>query len=1027
MTVGSRPGPNVFTIPSGTAFLPALARAVLSEGFPGRDRRRPELRELSRWTILLPTRRTVRELSRVFLDLGSGEAAILPRIRPIGDVDEHEEVLSGSDETDPALPPAIPPAVRQFLLARLINEWADTHPGTGLARALSGFPGQVFALARSLGALIDNFETEEISLDEIEKLMGADFAEHRLAMLDFLSIIRKRLPEEVSARGFIGRAARRSLLLRREAARLERNGAQGPIIAAGSTGSIRATANLLRVIARLDEGAVVIPGLDLIMDEASWESVADEPGHPQFILKQLLSTLGVERSQVGLCPEGVLDAPTEARLWLTGEMMRPADTTDGWWQSLSGSGPALRLAMQGVERIEAADQREEARIVATIMRHALEEPGRTARAITPSRRLARRIRAELRRWGIELADRAGESCADAPASVFLRLLVDLGLSRCNPREFAQTIKHPFFRLRGGHGSLLCKLEIALLRGAVEPRGVTGLRSILAERLNPGLGARRERLHPALARLNAADWRDIGAFIEGFTKAASPFLDLLGDNRKAPLDVFIRTHLECAEALTTDESGASRLWHGEEGEILSDLFANLLDYAGEAPALSPADYAALLNGELASRIVRPQTEEHPRLAVMGLLEARLLSSDVVVLAGLNHGLWPAEAEIDPWLSRPMKAEVNLASPDRRIGLSAHDFVQNFAAPTVYVTWSRKIDGVPTVPSRWITRLEAVLNAAGREPERRDALPWLGWAAALDHAPAAPGAAQPRPSPPLVARPRTLSVTRIEKLIANPYYIFAEKVLGLEPLEPLAKRLSAADRGSLVHDALRRFAEANAGEIGADALDRLLASGHAVFAPLFYDPQVQAFWWPQFERIAQWFIDQERLWRPSCRSQHCEIAALARLRVGDLEFTITARADRIDALADGSLRIIDYKTGQLPSFKSVEEGFSPQLPLEAWLAAEGAFTGCAAGEVSELMFVRLSGGNQPGEWRQASKQTPAGLAASAHSGLLRLLADYSSPSTPYVALQEDDEFSEPGDIHHLARTREWSHIATREGAS
>jgi ATP-dependent helicase/nuclease subunit B len=1021
MMAGSKPAPNVFTIPSGTPFLVALARAVLTTGFPARGCFQPQLRELSCWTILLPTRRTVRELSRIFLDLGSCEAAILPRIRPIGDVDEDEFILSAADEIDSAIPPAIAPAVRQFLLTRLINEWADAHPTTGIARALSGFPGQVFALARSLGGLIDAFETEEISLDDIEKLLGADFAEHRIAMLDFLSIIRKRLPEEMSERGLIGRAARRSLLLRREAARLQRHGAVGPVIAAGSTGSIRATANLLRVISRLDDGAVVLPGLDFGMDEPSWVAVSDEPGHPQFILKQLLATLGVERSQVGLCPVVAADARQEARLWLTGEMMRPADTTDGWWQSLKGNGPAIRAAMHGVELVEAADQREEARIVATIMRQCLEHTGRTVRAITPSRRLARRICAELRRWGIAIADASGEACAHSRSATFLRILLDLGLSRCNPREFAQVIKHPLFRLGGVDASLLCKLEITLLRGAVEPRGLIGLRTLLAERGHPASTTRHQRLHPSLERVTTADWRDIGAFLDRFAAAAAPFLELLNDNRKAKLDYFVRTHLECAEALTADHSGASPLWRGEEGEILSDLFGDLLDHAGEAPDLSPADYAALLNGELAARTYRTSTAEHPRLAVMGLLEARLLGSDVVILAGLNHGLWPAEAEIDPWLSRPMKAEVNLASPDRRIGLSAHDFVQNFAASTVHVTWSRKIDGVPTVPSRWITRLQAVLNAAEAESNEPSASPWLGWAASLDHAPPAPGAAQPRPSPPLVARPRTLSVTRIEKLIANPYFIFAEKILGLEPLEPLAKRLSAADRGTLVHDALNRFAESNPGDIGQDGLDRLLAAGHAIYSPLFYDPQVQAFWWPQFERIAQWFLDHERQWRTTCHRQLCEIGASAKVSVDGSEFTITARADRIDLLTDGTLRIIDYKTGQLPSQKSVEEGFSPQLPLEAWLAAEGAFSGCATCEVSELMFVRLSGGNEPGELRQASRRMPADLAALAYSGLMRLLADYSSPDTPYVALQENEEFAVAGDIHHLARTREWSHIA------
>jgi ATP-dependent helicase/nuclease subunit B len=972
----------------------------------------------------------VRELSRIFLELGGNGAAILPRIRPIGDVDEHEFILSRADELDPAILPAIAPAVRQFLLARLINEWADAHPETGLARALLGFPGQVFALARSLGNLVDSFETEEISLDEIERLMGADFPEHRLAMLDFLAIVRKRLPEELARRGLIGRAARRSLLLSREAADFERHGSDGPVIAAGSTGSIRATAKLLRVVARLEEGAVVLPGLDLDMDEASWQSIAEEPGHPQHGLKQLLSVLGVDRKEVSFYPGSELAPAAEARLWLASEMMRPSETSDLWWPSLARRSDDIRAAMQGVELIEAADQREEARVIATIMRRSLELEGRNIRLITPSRRLARRVRAELRRWSIELADLAGEPCSQTQGGAFLRLLLELGLSRFSPLEFAQLLKHPFFRLsadRPGFSSLLCNLEIALLRGAIEPKGLFGLRLLLAERMRAAMSGERPRgrLHSSLARLTGADWRGISDFVERFAAAASPFLDLMAQNRQASLETFIRTHLQCAEALTSSGRGLSLLWQGEEGEVLSDLFADLLGHAAEAPALSPADYAALVTGELAARVVRPSREDHPRLAIMGLLEARLLHSDSVILAGLNHGLWPAEAEIDPWLSRPMKAQVNLSSPDRRIGLSAHDFVHSFLSPAVYITYSRKIDGVPTVPSRWITRLEAVLNA-GCEP--RPALsrssPWLAWAAELDRGETRKTVSPPRPKPPLAARPRILSVTRVEKLINNPYLVFAENILGLEPLDPLSKRLSAADRGSLVHEALHDFAKSNA-TVAEDALDRLLAAGHAIFSPWFYDPQVQAFWWPQFQRIAQWFIDHERAWRRDCHCQHCEIDAASVLAIGGTEFTITARADRIDARADGTMRIIDYKTGQLPSLKAVDEGFAPQLPLEAWLAAQGAFSGCPACEVSELIFVRLTGGQTPGEIRLAGNSGPAELARAAHQGLLKLLSGYASPDTPYLALDVDDSYGSVGDVYHLARTREWLNSAESGG--
>jgi len=1022
MTEPSRPAARVYTIPSGLAFLPALARAVLDEGFPAKRRLKPSLTELARWTILVPTRRTARELSSVFLDMAGHAAAILPRIRPIGDVDEDEQLIAGADETDPAVPPAISPMVRQFLLARLINDWAEANPSTGLARALSGFPGQVFSLARSLGQLVDGFETDEIGLGEIEKLMGADFAEHRLAMLDFLAIVSKRLPEKLSELGIMGRAARRGLLIRREALRLKTQGSGGPIIAAGSTGSIKATVGLLDVVSRLEEGAVVLPGLDLNMDAASWAAVGEEPGHPQFGLKQLLSALNVERSRVDYYPGVALAKSAEARLWLAGEMMRPADTTDGWWESLNRHSHRIRTAMQNVELIEASDQSEEARIIATIMRHSLETPRQKMRLITPSRRLARRVKAELKRWQIDIADQGGEPCAQTPAGAFMRLLLDLGLSRLSAREFAQVLKHPFLRLgaeREISSALAGKVEIALLRGAMEPRGLAGLKAVLAQRLD-ALAAKdpeRQRVHPSLYRLSRADWREIEAFLERFGTIASPFLDMLAGNRSFPLQRFIRAHLECAETMTLDETGKSLLWRGDDGETLSDLFIDLLEHASQAPDLTPADYGALITGELAAHTVRPRTDAHPRLAIMGLLEARLLSTDVVILAGLNHGVWPAEAEIDPWLSRPMKVEVNLASPDRRIGLSAHDFVQNFAAPQVYVTYSRKIDGVPVVPSRWITRLQAVLSAGGVDHRTGFASRWPAMAAALDHRPKLPGAKQPRPAPPVAARPMTLSVTRIEKLISNPYFVYAEKVLELEPLDPLAKRLSAADRGSLVHDALRSFSENCPGKLSDDALDRLLDFGHRIFAPLFYDPQVQAFWWPQFERIAHWFLEQERDWRNSVDCQLCECVGRATLDIDGRDFTLTARADRLDVLSDGRVRIVDYKTGALPTLTAVDEGYAPQLPLEAWLAAQGAFAGCKACNVAELVFVRLSGGQLAGEMRPAGRHNPAALAAASHSGLQQLLRDYASPGTPYVALPADETFSEPGDRHHLARSREW----------
>jgi ATP-dependent helicase/nuclease subunit B len=1020
---------RVFSIPSTSAFLPTLARAVLENGFPMSTGRKPSAAELSRWTILLPTRRAVRELARVFLDAQSVNAAILPRIRPIGDVDEGEFIFAPSSDIDLELSPAISPTQRKFLLARLISEWAQANSHTMLARALVRFPGQVFTLARSLGRLVDDFETEEIFLDELDKLVGADFAEHRLAMLDFLAIVRRRLPQCMTEWGVMGHAEHRSLLLRREAAKLEVEGSGGPVIAAGSTGSIPATANLLRVISRLGEGAVILPGLDFELDSEGWQAVDDEPSHPQFGLKRLLGLLGIDRANVQIFPGISVAEADQARLWLASELMRPAATTDRWWQGLRRQRDAIGRAMHGVELIETADQREEARVIAMIMRSSLETPGLTASLITPSRRLARRVKAELKRWSIDINDTGGEALAQTSAGAFMRLILDLGLSRFATLQFAELLKHPLLRLglsREALAVLSGKLEMALLRGAAEPRNLSGLRASLQRKRNARESSFSEHdpVHSCLRRISPDDWNAIAGLIDRLDAAASSFLELLAVNKQAPLRRFLQSHLECAEALAVNQDGLNLLWRGDDGEALSELFGSLLDNADQAPLISPADYGALITGELAARIVRPKQDDHPRLSIMGLLEARLMRPDVVILSGLNTGVWPTETEIDPWLSRSMRVQVKLPASDRRIGLSAHDFIQNFSAPKVFLTWSRKIDGVPVVPSRWMTRFNALLTAAELDFKSHPSSRWRGWAAALDHRPKQPPARQPRPKPPSAARPKSLSVTRIGRLISNPYHLYVEKILQLEELDPLARRLGAADRGSLLHDALRRFGEECCGELGSDALDRLLACGRQVYAPFFYDQQVAAFWWPQFERISAWFLDQERQWRLNLKSQHHECSARAVLKINGEEFTLTARADRIDQLADNSLRILDYKTGAIPPQKAVDSGHAPQLPLEAWLAMAGAFAGLHCQKVAELVYVHLAGGQVPCEICQAGKGQPAALAAAAHAGLLRLLSEYASPSTPYVFLDSDDRFSRPGDIDHLARAREWLFASAEE---
>ncbi len=268
--------PRVFTIAPDRPFLETLARAVL-DGFPCADGGKPGLLDLPRWTILLPTRRAVRELEDMFLALSGGNGILLPRIQPIGDIDEDlldDGLADSSLETSLSVPGQL------LLLVDLIDEWAAAHPDTPLAREIAAAPHQALGLAQSLAELLDTLGTEDIDPARLPELYGLEAARHREAILHFLTIARETYPQRLARENAASPQERRSRLLRREAARLARIATRRPFIAAGSTGSIPATAALLKSIAGLENGAVVLPGLDQVMDEPSWLAV--EPTHPQY-------------------------------------------------------------------------------------------------------------------------------------------------------------------------------------------------------------------------------------------------------------------------------------------------------------------------------------------------------------------------------------------------------------------------------------------------------------------------------------------------------------------------------------------------------------------------------------------------------------------------------------------------------------------------------------------------------------------------------------------------------------------------
>ncbi len=974
---------NVYTIRPGLPFVDALVAGIdeIIGGDPS---------TLAAVTVLLPTRRACRSLTDAFLRRSGGRPLLLPRMMPLGDIDEDELALDGSDGSallaDTQIPPAISPLRRQLLLMRLIHAM---HKDDAVSA------DQAARLAAELARLLDQVHTERLDFRRLPDLVPDRFAEHWEITLKFLSILTETWPQVLGDEGCIDPAERRNKLLEAQARAWMETPPADPVIAAGSTGSMPATAELLAVVARLPKGALVLPGLDTGAGDDTWSTL--KPTHPQYGMAQLLKRMDLDRRDVRPWPAAGVTGTPEERAVLINRALRPSTAAAG------GDGePPLSpsRALAAVTRIDAPGPEEEARTIALIMRGVLEHPEKTAALVTPDRPLARRVARELERWNVAVDDSAGRPLAETPPGAFLRLTARMVAENCAPVGLLAVLKHPLasiglsppvFRARVRH------LERKILRGPRPAPGIAGLAAAVK------------------AEGGDADLEDVLARLAG---AVEPFAAVL-DAGAAIIRDLLRSHVDMAERLAAshDASGAERLWAGEAGEAAAGFVAEFNEAADGFDPLASEAYPALLDVLLTGRVVRPRYGRHPRVAILGPLEARLRQTDVMILGSLNEETWPPKAHASPWMSRPMMRELGLPLPERRIGLSAHDFAQAFSAPEVWLTRSRRMAGSPTVPCRWLLRLENVIQMANGPETLGNPGQWLQWQGSLDTPDRVTPIDPPEPRPPVAARPRKLSVTQVETWMRDPYAIYARHVLKLLALDPIDADPTTADYGASIHKALDHFVAAHPGPLPGSAIDLLLEAGRQAFGGLLDQPAIRAFWWPRFERIARWFVEMERERRLMVQASATEVRGGMILDAPGGPFEITAIADRIDILADGSLAVIDYKTGAPPTEKEVKAGFAPQLPLEAAIAETGGFGGIPAKAVSSLAYWRLHGGEPAGKTIELQAD-PRALATDAVEGLRNLVARFDLEDTPYRSRPSPSAAPRFSDYEHLARVKEWS---------
>lgn len=957
--------PALYALPPGVPFARGFVAGLGPRlGHPGPL-------DWARVRVLVNTGRALRAIRAAMIAAAPG-AAILPRLGLLSD-------LAADPLADPDLAPAVDPTRRQLWLTRLVTAYLAAEPGRAPAAAAPD-------LAQALAGLIDELHAAGVAPGRLDALAPADLAQHWQETLRFADLVRSAWPAILAEAegGALDPAARQAQVIARLVAEWQTD-PPGPVIAAGSTGSVGSTAVLLAAIARLPGGAVVLPGFDPGIDPAVWAALG--PEHPMAPFTRLLGLLEMEPAQVRLWHGAVPDSP---RLRLLSQALRPAPVTDDWVRAAPALAAETAAATQGLSLLEAETPRHEAAAIALAIRQGLEDPAARIALITPDASLARRVTVELGRWDIIPDDSLGQPLLQSAAGVFLRLVAEVGGERGDAVRLAALLSHPLCCPGGTRGDHL-RAARAYERQVLRAGPVRGLAP-----------------WPDAEPVQLAWWQRIDA-------ALAPLIAA----RAAPLSALVPAHLAVAEALSTPEGGEPGVWSGRDGARCRAALARI---ARAAEALGPdpvPDYPALLLSLTRAETLRPEpARPHPRVMIWGPREARVEAADLVILGGLNEGTWPAAPGADPWLSRPMRAALGLAAPEAAVGLAAHDFLLAATQPRALLTRSVKLDGAPQVASRWLIRLTNLLG--GVDPAALAAMRARGdaWAALvpLVHRPvgATPRAPRPAPCPPRAARPRKLSVTQIERLIRDAYGVYAQKVLGLRVLDPLGRAPDYRDRGEVLHAILHRFVAATADGLPGDARAVLLATADAVLAEQVPWPDLRRIWRGRVHRFADWFLAGEQLRRATGRPLALEAKGALVLEAPGGDFTLTAKVDRIDSLGEGAA-ILDYKTGTPPSRKQVGV-FSLQLHLQALILEQGGFEGLGPLHALSGAYLGLTGSGSEGGDETRVPDLAAEL-GDAWDRLGSLIADFDDPATPYLSWGRGEKVTDTGDYDHLARRAEW----------
>ncbi len=404
------------------------------------------------------------------------------------------------------------------------------------------------------------------------------------------------------------------------------------------------------------------------------------------------------------------------------------------------------------------------------------------------------------------------------------------------------------------------------------------------------------MNPAKALLNLFDsWIENGSNI--FDKI---YVDANYNLFDCVVDIIEKFSENFEPKFSVDDENYVSLWM-----VIRNLSDVLIKYDIR---LSLSDARAFVADAVSSVDVRQNPVDNPDVVVLGTIEARMQTADVIILTGLNDGMFPAQGYKNSWLPINVSKKIGLPSPDRKVSLMALDFMNLSCAKEVYWLRSKVSGGVQTVESRFLSRVVA-RKANIDVCFEKDILSVVNKYDVVDYKPLSFVA-------PVVENDWSdVFVTELETLIHNPYVFYCKHILRLKPKDDWWVGPDARNFGLLVHDVIE-----HAKSFDKDVLIHLM---DVQARELLGNTNILLYFWhKRFVEIAELVFEYKDLLLNSKPEINGVVNIAGR--------NVRARADRV---WDGG--VLDIKTGEAPSSTQLLEGNMPQLPLEAFILQSGGF--------------------------------------------------------------------------------------------